>query len=165
MNELAIKDIHLPEVSLWWPVAPGWWLLLILVSLFIFYTPRLLRWLRWKPVKTLALRELARIRTDMGTVDMNNDLDQQRVSREVSILLRRTVISYCGRAVGASITGKKWVQLLKRLSADECFTAEQNEWLSIGQYQPSTACDLEAMLHSCENWLNALPRKTPHVAD
>ena len=165
MNELALKDIHLPEVILWWPVAPGWWMLLILVILFIFYAPRLLHWLRSKPVKKLALRELARIRADMGLVDLNNDLDQQRISREISVLLRRTVISYCGRSVGASITGKRWVEQLKQLSSDECFTAEQNEWLSIGQYQSSAACDLQAMLRSCENWLNALPRKTPHAAD
>ena len=160
MNELALKDIHLPEVSLWWPLATGWWLLLILLFLFIFYAPRLLRWLRWKPVKTLALRELVRIRDDM-----NEDLDRQKVLREISVLLRRTVISYCGRADSASITGKRWVQQLKQLSGDECFTAEQSEWLSVGQYKPSAACDLQAMLQSCENWLNALPRKALHVAD
>jgi len=160
MNELALKDIHLPEASLWWPLAPGWWLLLILLVLVIFYLPRLLRWLRSKPVKTLSLRELARIRADML-----NGLGQQQVSQEISILLRRTVISYCGRAIGASITGKKWVEQLKKLSGEECFTAEQNQWLSIDQYAPSTRCDLEAMLHSCENWIRALPRRIPDVAD
>ena len=160
MNELALKDIHLPGVSLWWPPAPGWWLLLILLSVVIFYAPRMLRWLRWKPVKTLALRELTRIRTDM-----DNGFDEQRVWQEISILLRRTVISYCGRAVGASITGKNWVEQLKQLAANECFSAEQNEWLSIGQYQASARCDLEGMLQSCENWIKALPRKSPNVAD
>jgi hypothetical protein len=159
MNELALKDIHLPEVGLWWPMAPGWWLLLILVFLFIFYAPRILRWLRWKPAKKVALRELARIRAEM-----NEGLDQQQVSQQISILLRRTAISYCGRAVGASITGKQWVEQLNQLSGNESFTAEQNEWLIVGQYQPSAACDLQAMLQSCENWLNALPRKSPHVA-
>ena len=99
MNELALKDIHLPEVSLWWPLAPGWWLLLILVTLAIFYLPRLLRWLRRKPVKTLSLRELERIRAEML-----NGRDQQQVSQDISILMRRTVISYYGRAVGASIS-------------------------------------------------------------
>ena len=160
MNELVLKDIHLPEVSLWWPLAPGWWLLLILAILSIFYLPRLLRWLHWKPVKTLSLRELERIRAEML-----NGLDPQRVSEEISILLRRTVISLCGRANGASSTGKNWVEQLKQLSGDECFTAEQNEWLSSGQYAPSARCDLQAMLHSCENWIRALPRRNPDVAD
>lgn len=165
MNELPLKDIHLPEEILWWPPAPGWWLLLILVIIFVSYLPRLLRWLRWKPVKTHSLRELARIRADMDRADIGNGLEQQRVSQEISILLRRTVISYCGRVIGASVTGKNWVEQLNRLAGDECFTAEQNEWLSIGQYQPSARCDLESMLHSCESWIKALPRRNPDVAD
>ena len=160
MNELALKDIHLPEASLWWPPAPGWWLLLVLVFLLIFYLPRFLRWLRRKPVKTLSLVELARIRADM-----DKGLDRQRVSQQISILLRRTVISYCGRASGASVTGESWVERLRQLSGVECFTSEQNQWLSIGQYQVSAECDLEAMLGSCENWIRALPRKTPDAAD
>ena len=160
MNELPLKDIHLPGASLWWPPAPGWWLLLILVSVLIFYAPRILRWLRWKPAKTLALRELARIRADM-----DGGLDRQVVSQQISILLRRTVISYCGRVVVASISGTKWVEQLNQLSAKACFSAEQNAWLSIGQYQPSATCDLEAMLGSCENWLRALPRKNSDAAD
>jgi len=165
MNELALKDIHLPEVSLWWPPAPGWWLLLILVFLLIYFIPLLLRWLRRKPIKTLSLRELARIRADMDRVDMNNGLDHRRVSQEISTLLRRTVMSYCGRKIGAGVTGESWVELLKQLSDGECFTTAQNEWLSIGQYQPSAECDLPAMLHSCENWIKALPRKIPDAAD
>ena len=160
MNDLALKDIHLPEVNLWWPPAPGWWLLLISVVLLVIYLPRLLRWLRWKPVKTLSLRELARIRADK-----DSGLDDQRVSQEISILLRRTVISYCGRATGASLSGKNWVAQLGQLAGDDCFTAEQNQWLSVGQYQASVQCDMQQLLQSCENWIKALPRKTFDVAD
>ncbi len=160
MKELGLKDIHLPDAGLWWPLAPGWWMLVILVLLVIFYLPRLLRWLRWKPVKTLSLGELARIR-----IDLQDGLDEQRALQEISILLRRTVISYRGRVIGASITGKSWVDQLRQLAGDECFTADQNEWLRIGQYQPSTRCDLSAMLHSCESWIRSLPRRVPDVAD
>ena len=38
MNELELRDIHLPEASLWWPPAPGWWisaLLLLLLMLLV----------------------------------------------------------------------------------------------------------------------------------
>jgi hypothetical protein len=159
MNELPLKDIHLPELSLWWPPAPGWWLVMVLMALLIFYSPRLLRWMRWKPVKSISLRELARIRAAM-----QNGLDEQRTSQEISILLRRTVISYSGRAIGASVTGESWIEALNSLAGHECFTAEQNEWLRIGRFAPAARCDLEAMLHSCENWIRSLPRRNPDAA-
>ena len=160
MNELPLKDIHLPDASLWWPLAPGWWLLLISAILIIYFMPKFLRWLRWKPVKKLSLRELDRIRADM-----NNGVDEHRVSQQISILLRRTVISYSGRAVGASTTGKNWVEQLNNLAGDECFTTEQNEWLSIGQYQSAARCEMVALLQSCENWIKALPRRNPDAAN
>ena len=34
MNELQLRDIHLPESSLWWPPAPGWWILALLLIAF-----------------------------------------------------------------------------------------------------------------------------------
>jgi len=160
MNELALKDIHLPDVSLWWPPASGWWLTLLLVILLVVYLPRLLRWLRWKPVKTISLSELARIRADkLG------GLDEQRVSQQISILLRRTVISYCGRINSAGVTGQNWVEQLRQLAGIECFNTEQKEWLSIGQYQPSARCDTEELLQSCETWIRALPRRNSNAAD
>lgn len=160
MNELPLKDIHLPDVSLWWPPAPGWWVILISAVLIILFMPKFLRWLRWKPVKKLSLRELDRIRDKL-----NNGESDQSVAQEISILLRRTVISYSGRAVGASTTGESWVEQLKQLTGEECFTAEQNEWLKIGQYQPSVRCEMQTMLQSCENWIKALPRRIPNAAD
>jgi hypothetical protein len=160
MNELPLKDIHLPDVSLWWPPAPGWWVILISVILIIVFMPKFLRWLRWKPVKKLSLRELDRIR-----IELDNGVDDQKVAQQISTLLRRTVISYRGRAVAASTTGESWMQQLKQLSGEECFTPEQDKWLRIGQYQPSVRCETQAMLQSCENWIKALPRRNPDAAD
>jgi len=159
MNELPLKDIHLPDVGLWWPPAPGWWVILISVILMIVFMPKFLRWLRWKPVKKLSLRELDRIRTEL-----DSGVDDRKIAQEISILLRRTLISYSSRAVAASTTGESWLAQLNQLSGEEYFTAEQNEWLRVGQYRPSVRCEMEAMLQSCENWIKALPRTSPHIA-
>ena len=26
-----LRDIHVPQVSMWWPLAPGWWVVLALL--------------------------------------------------------------------------------------------------------------------------------------
>jgi len=30
-----LRDIHLPEAVSWWPLAPGWWLLMVLTCLLL----------------------------------------------------------------------------------------------------------------------------------
>ena len=54
MNQPELRDIHLPEASLWWPPAPGWWISLALILLLAWLLPSLLRWLRHKPLRRLS---------------------------------------------------------------------------------------------------------------
>ncbi len=57
MNELELRDIHLPDASLWWPLAPGWWIAAALLLVLGLLTPWLIRRLRYKPVNRLSLGE------------------------------------------------------------------------------------------------------------
>jgi hypothetical protein len=160
MNELSLRDIHLPDVSLWWPPAFGWWLLPLLLALIVFYLPKLIRWLARKPVKKLALQELKRIRRDL-----KKSHNEDQALQDISMLLRRTVMSYCGRDTSASLTGNSWLKQLEQLSAEKCFSAEQSDWLSSGQYQQAAKCEIEALMRSCESWIRAIPRSHLHVAN
>jgi hypothetical protein len=160
MNELPLRDIHLPDASLWWPPAIGWWFLPLGLVLIAFYLPKLVRWLKQKPVKKLSLRELKRIRSDL-----KSNRNEHQALQELSVLLRRTVMSYCGRNSSASLTGASWVQQLQQLSVENYFSAEQSDWLSYGQYQPAAKCEVKALMRSCENWIRALPRNHLHVAN
>jgi len=92
MNELELRDIHLPDASLWWPPAPGWWVTLALLLLMAVMIPWLRRRLRQKPVNRLCLQELQMIRQRFAAGQRNND-----VVRDTAALLRRTLIAYRGR--------------------------------------------------------------------
>ena len=52
-----LKDIHVPLEPLWWPPAPGWWLLCLVVLILISLALRWLRgWLRrQRPIKQARL--------------------------------------------------------------------------------------------------------------
>lgn len=164
MNDLPLKDIHLPTDSLWWPPAPGWWLLLVLLILMglllLKMLPKILARLRHKPIKTASLRELNRIR-QIATGEQG---DERELIRALSVLLRRTVISYGARATDASLSGEKWINRLNQISEEPCFSGEQCNALTQGQYQPKFEIDIDELFRSCENWINLLPRIDDHAA-
>ena len=158
MNQPELRDIHLPDVSLWWPPAAGWWISLLLILLLLALLPRLLRWLRHKPTKRLSLQELARIR-----LRYKEGQSDSAVLGEVTALLRRVTISYCGREQYAACTGNQWIDQLQQLAPGSGFSDQQLQLLTHDRYRAQCEFDVDALLQSLEQWLRALPRRKQHV--
>ena len=58
---LPLRDLHLPEPVGWWPLAPGWWVILVIVATALGYVLwRLYRRWQFNAPRRFALRELAR---------------------------------------------------------------------------------------------------------
>lgn len=159
MNELPLKDIHMPDALLWWPPAPGWWISALLLALLVFFAPRLLKWLRYKPVRSLSLTELDRIRQDH-----KHRGDHRQTLLAITVLLRRTVMSHCGRTGNAGLVGEDWLKQLNQISGSVSFSAQQGELLTHGRYRPVVEGDIDKLLQSCESWIKSLPRGNRHDA-
>jgi hypothetical protein len=159
MNQPELRDIHLPDVSLWWPPAPGWWIGLLLILLLLWLLPHLLRWLRHKPAKRLSLQELERIRRGY-----KEGRSGSAVLRDVTTLLRRVIISYYGREQYAAFTGSQWIEQLQRLAPGSGFSDQQLQLLAHDRYRAQCEFDVDALLRSLEQWLRALPRGKQHVS-
>jgi hypothetical protein len=169
MNELPLKDIHLPEGILWWPPSPGWWLLGVMLIVFLLILPRMWKWLRYKPVKSLSLKALYLIRK-------NHQLkaNRKQTLQAVTVLLRRTVITKSGRIGHAGVVGDDWLNQLNLMSNKNCFLPAQCELLKKGRYQPNivgksksqSENEIDSLLQSCENWINSLSKEVgkSHVA-
>lgn len=155
-----LRDIHLPAEPLWWPPAPGWWLLLLALLAFALALPWL--WRRFGPVpfKQAALRELVDIRRSLG----DGHTDNRRSLDAVSRLMRRVAIDYRGRMNAASNSGDAWVENLEQLSPRRVFSESQLEWLAHGRYRPQQEIDAEALIDACEKWIRSLPREHRHAA-
>ena len=107
---LPLREIHLPESVGWWPPAPGWWLLTVLLALgfaAVCYARLLYRRRRYSAVN-MARRELGQIRSRYAT-----DRDAGRCARSVSALLRRLSISVFPAAESAGLTGSEWLAFLR----------------------------------------------------
>ena len=105
-----LHPLREPELIGWWPLAPGWWLLLALLALALaglgWY---LLRRYRANAYRRQGLRQLAVIFSDYEA-----SRDTQRCLQEVNALLKSVALrSYTRREV-ASATGMPWVEFLNR---------------------------------------------------
>ena len=159
MNELELRDIHLPDASLWWPPAPGWWLLPLLLLVVALLVYGLWRILRRRPLHRQALGELDQIRRQV-----DDGLGESAALAAVATLLRRTLISYRGRHDYAASTGAAWSAQLNAVSSGDCFDPAQLQWLARDRYRRDCRCDLEPLLDASERWLKSLPRSA-HAAD
>ncbi|MCP3669268.1 MAG: DUF4381 domain-containing protein, partial [Gammaproteobacteria bacterium] len=97
-----LHDIHTPDGVDWWPLAPGWWLLLLFGSILLIYS--LLRQHRGSCLQREARSELKRIRQEF-----QDHQQQSRLSMEINILLRRVALTRAPRSLVAGLVGTNWL--------------------------------------------------------
>jgi len=159
MKELELRDIHLPDGSLWWPLAPGWWLLLALLLI----AALVLLWLAWRrrhqPLAKHSMSELEHIRQAYASGQ-----GERATVNAIARLLRQTLISYRGRKLHAASTGDSWLAELEQLAPNHGFSAAQLQLLARDRYQSTVECDVDSLLQACEGWIRKLPRGQSHVS-
>jgi hypothetical protein len=150
MESLPLRDIHLPDPIGWWPLAPGWWGLLVLLTLLIgilVYVIRRRR--RVTPIK-LALAELTRL-------EANADLSAREQLETLSILMRRVAMTICPREDVAGRAGEDWLNWLNNATGTAHFEGELGRLLISGSYSEDPSASLVAeLLTTYRKWLMAM---------
>lgn len=112
MQDVAqqLRPLHLPEPTGWWPLAPGWWFVLLLVAFAIGFVIQraYLRRQRNAP-RRYAMRELLRYEAEY--LEHRNPV---MLARQLSLLLRRVMLAYAPREEVAGLTGEAWLEWLDR---------------------------------------------------
>lgn len=161
MNEqtLNLRDIHLPEPISWWPLAPGWWLLLVglVVTITVLHIAR----------KIYQSRQLSRdITSELESIknEFAATQNKSQLAKALSILLRRASITYYPGNNIAGLTGKDWLEYLDSTFANNKtqikFQDPIGHILLDAPYLPDdTTLDYndQALIQLCESWLS-----TPH---
>jgi len=107
-TQLSLRDLHLPVPIDWWPLAPGWWLLIAL-ALFGLGWLLLLAWRtrRFNAPRRYTIRALAELEAEYLT-----NRNPVALGRQVSALLRRGMLAYAPRHEVAGLTGDSWLKWL-----------------------------------------------------
>ena len=109
-EELPLRDLHLPDMTSWWPVAPGWSLLavLVVIGLALLIRRAFIKWRNNKP-RRLALQRLRII-----SAEFEQGASAAVLGKELSELTRRAMLAYASRDTVAGLTGDEWLEWLDR---------------------------------------------------
>ncbi|WIO75421.1 DUF4381 domain-containing protein [Porticoccaceae bacterium LTM1] len=142
MNEL--KDIHLPDPVSWWPLAPGWWLVAVIVAVFVLFAVRqLLKIANKKKLKRSALTELERCadehrsRSELGLNPSDND---QLFILQLVTIMRRCLLTVHSDSRLTSQSASQFLSALNHQATkplfDEALIARIDELAYQKQPQP-----------------------------
>lgn len=107
-NALPLRDLHLPEAIGWWPLAPGWWVVLAIVAALMGHLAwRLYKRWQFHAPRRYALRKLAHYETEYL-----KHRNPATLGKQLSELLRRGMLAYAPRDEVAGLTGEAWLAWL-----------------------------------------------------
>ncbi len=131
-EQIPIRDLHLPELIGWWPLAPGWWVLIGLAMIGLAWLAR--HYLKSRArgkARRQALRQLEQLLSEY-----EQHGDAVRFAAAASALLRRTMLAYAPRAEIAGMTGDEWLAWLDRDLAHRQFVHGPGRMLLDLPYRP-----------------------------
>lgn len=150
VQDIPIRDIHLPDAISWWPLAPGWWGLLILITLLIVLFVYLKR--RKKGVKNQLPSIHSQVMLELKNVYQIDD--NGKFSQKLSELLKRVAITHYGKKV-SGLTGESWLQFLDSQWEENTFTKGKGRILIDLPYRKNPQSDRKELVKIVKRWLES----------
>ena len=153
-----LADIHLPAPVSYWPPAPGWWLLavLLLVGLWFGIRRALAIWRR-RRFCGQALIELERVFDAFAAVaDDDADAARLRYVNAFNSVLRRVALTHFPNAAVAGLGGEDWVRFLRANGNCASLDRELALALSHGRFQPSIDVDAGKLHSFGREWVRSM---------
>ncbi|MCL1140187.1 DUF4381 domain-containing protein [Shewanella pneumatophori] len=139
MNQLAqLVEITTPDAISWWPLAPGWYLVVFV----FFITALFVAWHKRKTWLRNQYRRNAIFETQKLTYVEANQLNQL-----LRLAAQRGSLEWRNKRAQLNVTGKPWFELLNSLGPKDLFTQEQVarlEYLNYHSSQESAKADVLA---------------------
>lgn len=136
-----LHDIVEPAaLSLWWPLAPGWWVILTLFTL---------------GVAGFSYRWFQRWRADGYRRSALGELNALSSGVRLSELLKRVALVAYPRGRVASLTGREWVAFLNANAPQPCFDGELGDLLTSLAYtsRSISSAQVDALKTAAGRWI------------
>jgi len=144
---LDLRDIHAAAPPAFWPPAPGWWVVaLLLIAILVLSTLWLLRRYRLYRLKVDIMDEIE----SLSTCSTENT---EEFTAHLSMLLRRIALRRYSRERVAPLTGSDWLRFLDETGGNGDFEHGIGQILEVGPYRPQTSeLPAEELLALARRW-------------
>lgn len=157
-EQIPLRDIHLPDPVSWWPPAIGWWLLLVVIIFGAFFI--------WWAAKRLAARRQQRslrrwVQQELDRIELEYKAttNKSTLLQDLSVLVRRVVMSSFPRQGVAGLCGESWATWLREADLGESLNEQSVQLLVEGPYKKDAEADAMSLLSACRQWLELVMRK------
>jgi len=148
-----LRDVQLPEPVSWWPLAYGWWWLIILSCITIAaIILRITAARRKNKYRHQATHEL-----ELHYQSWQNDQDSPRYLQAANAVLKRVVLHISDSHQTASQTGTTWLNTLNLYQAEE-LSSETQLALSEQLYRQQSSTDIASVHGEIAEWIKSHQR-------
>ena len=126
-----LAPIHAPPPSGFWPPAPGWWGLVILLAMLI------AAFVYWQHRPETRLRRIALRELGVLEAAVSDDVD---LAHQLEHLLRRYAVARFGRDAVANLAGERWIAFIVA-HGGQAFVGDAGASLLCIAYGGTAACD------------------------
>ena len=140
LNQL--RDIHLPQAPLWWPPAPGWWVLMALALCLIAWAAVRLwrRWRRFRPART------ARLLHRRLTLDLHGEsIAPSTWLHRTHEVLKRLAVHGLGHREMIPAWGDDWLRFLDGRYGEPAFSRGAGRCLGRARFRRDAEVDVQAV--------------------
>ena len=148
--KLELSPVITPDAPYWWPLAWGWWCLIVVVMAILIVA-----------VKLYQKHQQDRVIQKIALAKLTNNPDISPA--EALATVRQAAISYFPREMVASMQGEQWYQFLDSQLKSPRFIDHSDAWQQSLYQSEHTAIDpstRKALVDDCTYWVrHALPPK------
>ncbi len=158
MSVLPLRDIKLPAEPGFWPLAPGWWVVIVLAALFLLILA--VKWFRYAKKK----RRWQQINEQLDQIayDYKTDQDSQKLLTTISTFLRRFVKYQLGQDQATSLAGGNWITYLNHFQGTCSFDAFEKA-LTEGVFKEDYEYDSDELIQTTRLFIKQLVMKPPNA--
>ncbi len=153
-----LRDITLPTEVSWWPPAPGWWLLAVLLIIAIIFSIRGLK-TRYHRTSILVLAQKER---DEIISRYNKNEDSVALMSQLSILLKRYALLCFPEKNIAGLHGEPWQQFIMKQGPNTTDANQVAELLTTSPYKKTEAINAETVITYFNHWLEHTHANSEH---